>query len=32
MQNTDYIGDPSVYGGGRVNVQKAVAAVRAGSC
>jgi subtilisin family serine protease len=32
VDNTDNIGDRSIYGGGRVNVQKAVAAVRAGSC
>jgi len=29
---TDDIGSPSIYGGGRVNVQQAVAAVRSGSC
>lgn len=32
LDNTDDIGDPGIYGGGRVNVQKAVAALRAGSC
>jgi subtilisin family serine protease len=29
---TDDIGDPSVYGGGRVNVRKAIEAIRAGTC
>jgi len=29
---TDNIGDPSIYGGGRVNVRKAVDALRAGTC
>ena len=29
---TDAIGDPSIYGGGRVNVRKAVEAIRNGSC
>jgi len=29
---TDNIGDPSIYGGGRVNVRKAVEALRAGTC
>jgi subtilisin family serine protease len=29
---TDNIGDPTIYGGGRINVQKAITALRAGSC
>lgn len=32
LSTTDDIGDREVYGNGRVNVQKAVAALRAGSC
>jgi hypothetical protein len=29
---TDNIGPSSIFGGGRINVRKAVAALRAGSC
>jgi len=29
---TDNIGDPSIYGGGRVNVHTAVDAIRSGAC
>jgi hypothetical protein len=29
---TDNIGDPAIYGGGRVNVKKAVDALHAGTC
>jgi lantibiotic leader peptide-processing serine protease len=29
---TDDIGDPNIYGGGRVNVKKAIDAIRAGQC
>jgi hypothetical protein len=29
---TDNIGDPSIYGGGRVNVHSAIDAIRSGAC
>ena len=29
---TDNIGDASIYGGGRVNVKKAIDAIRASTC
>lgn len=32
LSSTDDIGDSAIYGGGRVNVEKAVAAIRGGSC